>query len=416
MPTIAEVLRESGIDCLYHITSRKNWLTIKSHGLLSLCTLSEKTNGSFEVNSDRVTRILSHSRGLDKYVHLSFSETPPFLEIAKRACLLDEEPIILKISLDVFNNQETVVYDTNPLDARATYSSSSDFVEDINLTAIRIGTRGNSTSTTGNRMMSATVLVKNRIPADFIINSAEIDALLSENTTKKSLLFLVVDQSSSMGNDAYQACNQVNSLISSILLSKISKGMVDNTFDFGIITYGSEVRTGWARGLSNSPIHPSVEVYQELIAHLFDEGKNTKWMDPVANGSNVMADKAMAEAYHILDEWIFSNPTCNRPIVIHITNGRSLRFAPAYQEYALRLGGLTCSQGKVHLLNYLLRESVPSMNFPIREEMMDPYTKTLFDTSSVINDASLTMPPRKLLAVNSGLKESVSLLLSVLDG
>ena len=75
-----DLLRQNGIDRLYHITSRDNWTSIRKHGLYSVNLLKQRGIEGYRSYADKVTRKSDEAIGADAFVHLSFSPYPIFLE------------------------------------------------------------------------------------------------------------------------------------------------------------------------------------------------------------------------------------------------------------------------------------------------------------------------------------------------
>ena len=74
-----ELLREHGVDKLYHITSRDNWESIRKHGLYSVELMRQRGIEGHRSYNDIVTRKSDEAAGLNRYIHLSFSSNPIFL-------------------------------------------------------------------------------------------------------------------------------------------------------------------------------------------------------------------------------------------------------------------------------------------------------------------------------------------------
>ena len=102
-----QLLRDNGVDRLYHVTSKENWESIRMNGIYS-AENQQKNNIAGRPIMDGMFKLRDNKLRLDKYVHLSFSANPVFLEAALKAKTASEDYLVIEISLDVLNNDEVI--------------------------------------------------------------------------------------------------------------------------------------------------------------------------------------------------------------------------------------------------------------------------------------------------------------------
>ena len=92
---------------VYHITSEKNWQSIKNKGLASYSLLKAK-NISVTTGGNETSLAIDNNLGLDKYIHLSFTDWCPMFYGKEK---LDEKLYVLHISLDVLDQPDVLFCD-----------------------------------------------------------------------------------------------------------------------------------------------------------------------------------------------------------------------------------------------------------------------------------------------------------------
>ncbi len=237
------------------------------------------------------------------------------------------------------------------------------------------------------------------------------------------ILFLL-DQSASMlenwgGETGKQKADGVATVINRFLHNLVMKCTksegVRDYFHVGIITYGSEVRSGLSGALAGRDIVPISELAEaplriERRTRLIDDGagglitrsvRAPVWFDPVARGGTYMCG-ALGMAGTILQEWLDEHPDCHPPMVINITDGEPFDGDPV--PMANRLRQLQSSQGPVLLLNVHLSSSpVPPIQYPhTAQGLPDEFAKLLFEMSSPLPEHMLVMAHEMRIPVRPG--------------
>lgn len=101
------ILKEHGINSLYHFTDRKNLESIIRHGgLYSWGDCIEQGIAIPCPGGDKQSRELDEKKGLEYYVRTSFTRNHPMMYQAKNEGRIDD-PVILEIDTDVITWQDT---------------------------------------------------------------------------------------------------------------------------------------------------------------------------------------------------------------------------------------------------------------------------------------------------------------------
>ena len=336
---VIQYLRDNGIDCLYHITSRKNWAAIRENGICALSLLEGQGLTPLEFGSDSLDREIRQRKGLDHYVCLSFSLSSPFLHCSQKAGLL-KQFIAIRVSLDVLTSPESFVYDTNPLDESARKGSSLDYIKSLRLDIAHSGMAAHFDNQTDRRFVSAEANIKERIPVEFILNKEELDSIISEDNPSHYQLYLfVVDQSDTMKTPIvykgvhYDTCADasikiVNSGIDYILKSRsLSPGNELNSYlpicEIGVLGYGASV-IDWKGNVSDNTIMAAEDLLLEQESLSEDDKEERSWIESKSTSNQLSSlESAFIKAKQIAAQWLFKHPNSGA-FVIHITNGRSV--------------------------------------------------------------------------------------------
>ncbi len=94
-------------NCVYHLTSEKNLQLIQKRGLSSYSQLKAK-NISVTTGGDETSLAIDNNLGLDKYIHLSFTDWCPMFYEKEQ---LGEKLYTLHISLDVLDQSGVLFCD-----------------------------------------------------------------------------------------------------------------------------------------------------------------------------------------------------------------------------------------------------------------------------------------------------------------
>lgn len=95
------IIEKYGINKVWHFTDKANLDSIREHGgLLSLKTLNEKGIEIPVPGGDEWSHNADKSKGLDKYVHLTFVDHHPMLYTAQKDCRITDH-IWLEIDVSI---------------------------------------------------------------------------------------------------------------------------------------------------------------------------------------------------------------------------------------------------------------------------------------------------------------------------
>jgi hypothetical protein len=128
-----EHLRKLGINCLYHFTSRKNIESIRAHGgLYSWYYLDNHGIAIPCPGGTELSKQLDRYNGLQDYVRLSLCSDHP---MAYRLMQQGDDPVVLKISLDVVQFEDTLFSDMNATDRNHHHGGTFNDLLKINVSA-----------------------------------------------------------------------------------------------------------------------------------------------------------------------------------------------------------------------------------------------------------------------------------------
>ena len=112
-PNVEALLRQKGIQKLYHFTDRANISSIiDNNGLFSWKACEQKGITSSKPGGSETSRSLDSHRGLGNYVRLSFTREHPMMYVAKKDGRISN-PVILEIDLSIVNRTGTLFADRN---------------------------------------------------------------------------------------------------------------------------------------------------------------------------------------------------------------------------------------------------------------------------------------------------------------
>ena len=426
-PQVIQYLRDNGIDCLYHITSRMTWATIREKGICALSLLEEQGLTPPEFGSDSLDREIRQRKGLDHYVSLSFSISSPFLHRSQKAGFL-KQFVVIKVSLDVLSSPESFIYDTNPVDETAQKGSTLDYLKSLRLDIAHSGTTARLEKHTDRRFVSAEVSIKGRIPVEFIINKEELDSISLEDKPLPYHLYLfVVDQSDTMKSPIvykgvhYDSCSDasvriVNSGIDYILKSRrlSNNGINSNSpiCEIGVLGYGASVIYWKGNGSDVAVMTADDLLEQESLSE--EDKEERPWIELKSTSNHLSSlESAFIQAKQMAAQWLFRHPNA-RAFVIHITNGRSVKKSPKSIEKAARE---LASLSSLILFNFQITgHSDQEILFagPNSVDDLDAYGSFLYRVSSESHRMAEDTEERAF-AVNSSLASIISLLSSTIQ-
>lgn len=421
---VIQYLRDNGIDCLYHITSQKNWAAIREKGICALSLLEEQGLTPPEFGSDFLDREIRQRKGLVHYVSLSFSNSSPFLHRSQKAGFL-KQYVVIKVSLDVLSSPESFIFDTNPVDETAQKGSTLEYLKSLRLDIAHSGTTARLEKHTDRRFVSAEVNIKGRIPVEYILNTKELDSITSEDTPSQYQLYLfIVDQSDTMKSPMvykrvhFETCADVsvkivNSGIDYILKPRrLSSRNEFNSYspicEIGVLGYGASA-IDWKGNGSDNAIMTADDLLLEQESLSEDDKDEHSWIESKSTGYHLPSlESAFIRAKQIAAQWLFRHPN-SKAFVIHITNGRSVKKGPKSIEKAAReLSSLT----SLILFNFQITEHTDQEILfagPNRLDDLDAYGSFLYRVSSESNRIAEDTEERAF-AVNSSMASIISLL------
>lgn len=315
---IEAILREIGIDSLYHITDKDNIQSIlKERGIFSWRKLREDGVISSRPGGTAISHRLDevHQLNLDQYVHLYAAKPSEELLAELSFSGLFSELCVLSVSLQAIRPERVLFWIGDPHQDGKRVSNISELVEIL---------RANPSLKADLRVDlydSVYYHYLDNIPEDISQRVSEVHP---------TAIVFIVDQSCSMAratgiadvNFDYiseLAAVIINEQIERLVNQCVSKeGIVNHLFDIAVIGYGDSVSPAWNAGLSDNFFHsPS-----ELLSHNCEES-HLRWVAPKDSDKRGRCHDAFNKVFDLLSEWIarkenrFSYP----PTVIHISDG-----------------------------------------------------------------------------------------------
>jgi len=99
--TMEAVIKKYSIEAIWHFTDKANCDSIQEHGgLLSLRELEDRGIAVPKPGGNQLSHDLDRQKGLDKYVHLTFTQSHPMLFLAESEGRI-ADPIWLKVDASV---------------------------------------------------------------------------------------------------------------------------------------------------------------------------------------------------------------------------------------------------------------------------------------------------------------------------
>ena len=167
-PQVADVFVRHNINCLYHITDKKNYEDIRKAGCLLSRRVLNRGKFSYVSGGGRLSKGLDNKLGLDSYVHLCFN---PYLPMFwKMLYEQNRELIVFKINPAIATMNTVLFSDRNSVDSmavNATYDEGG--LDNLNFNDI-FSRHYYGESTELFKRRQAEILIPNVIPKEFIIN------------------------------------------------------------------------------------------------------------------------------------------------------------------------------------------------------------------------------------------------------
>lgn len=341
-----KLLQEHGVDKLYHITTQENWESIRKNGLYSVKLMEQYNIGVRKYSSDIVTQKNDEIAGLNKYIHLTFSPYPIFLEAGLKAGNIEPNYITLEISLDVLKDADVEFANMNPHCHECTRGTSLSALESINFSAA-ISSDRNEVTLNHRKYCQAEVLVPGNISSDLILNRKDIDNLIYKSrigeSFKRRALIILIDQSITMGTRYIMSGKQfpsvssaiqqfVNKFITSIAMDFFQNGR-ENKYDIAILgSTDGKVKQLWNKQkfgpvydkITDNPFFASEDLFNIMAGNL--EFNSFEWIKIGNDSWNSRTIEALQSVKSYLQSWLDSNPNNSYPpVVIYITDGSHIQ-------------------------------------------------------------------------------------------
>ncbi len=108
--SIKSTLSKYSITSVFHFTDKSNLKSIEKYGLQSLKNIFQRGIEVSRFGAESMSHELDRQRGLDKYVHLAFTNDHPMYYVAKnRGNIIN--PIWLEIDISVLFDYKTLFCD-----------------------------------------------------------------------------------------------------------------------------------------------------------------------------------------------------------------------------------------------------------------------------------------------------------------
>lgn len=161
-----EFLDKHGIKVLYHFTDRENLPNIRKYGLLSLDYINRKGIES-STGGDLELQAVDKEFHNEDYIHLSYIERHPMGWRLKRE-YKNRDLVILKISPEVIYSVDTLYSDINAANPAHIQGGDYSVLSRVNMAAV--GSEYSQQDSEEQEQKAAEVMVKRRIPIDYILN------------------------------------------------------------------------------------------------------------------------------------------------------------------------------------------------------------------------------------------------------
>lgn len=422
------IIKEYGIQKLYHFTDRDNLQSIiQNGGLYSWRDCEEKGIDIAKPGGSPGSRSLDTRVNLQHYVHVSFVREHPMMYVAMNDRRISN-PVILEIDPEIIYWKESKYADRNATKNGARIGNGIDDFKAIHFSAVQANTHFDL-SEEEKMFFQAEVLVKNFIPLKYIKNIANfsipipsISQKLQSKTaytaqitrnTPTAFIFLV-DHSVSMekktnlfGEEmtmAEAAARIVNRQINELVLRCIKSNEVRHYYDIAVIGYGEKAYSGWNGELAGrdfvSPKELRDNPHKKIITReekrtrkgvAVKEVEKVQWLEARHDGNWTHLHEAFDYAKRLLDKWMekHHDKDCYPPTIINITDGE---FNGAERDSVLQqaneLKALFTNDGNVILFNihFMSGKSTEEIVCPIdiKELGGNKYAETLFSMSSLL--------------------------------
>lgn len=433
-----EYLQSRGVDRLYHVTSRTNWDSIRKVGLYSVDLLKDRGILGYQTYSDTISRLCDESIGAHKYIHLSFSSNPVFLETGKKAGTIDEEYIVLEISLDVLKDGDTEFANMNIHHRDAIRGGTLEVLQALNIEAATASDR--NMVRPGDRIFcQAEVLVQGNISPELILNRKEIDNLVYNikfgDSFKRTPIVLLIDQIVTMG-DRFVMNGQtfpsvsnaieifVNKFLTQVAMSFHNGGEPQNLYDVAVLgTSDNGITHLWnpkrmdvfkTHDYKAEPFVSAEELFQVYSGNVIGGEKDwihtghTAWKGSLIDCLNTVKK--------YLQDWLDRNSSNNNPpVVVFMTEGGHIKYdAQAFVRACSEIRSLQTKVGNAVLwqIEYSPFHS-DSLALPtdIDVQGLDPTGHFMYQQSSELRDIHNTLieeiasnkdmtSPHRAMAVN----------------
>jgi len=108
--SIKETLSNYGINSIYHFTDKANLDSIEEYGIQSLFNIEKKQIDVSHFGAESISHKLDKSKGLDKYVHLSFIKDHPMYHAAKKRESIIT-PVWIELDISILFKDDTFFCD-----------------------------------------------------------------------------------------------------------------------------------------------------------------------------------------------------------------------------------------------------------------------------------------------------------------
>jgi len=164
------LLENYKVSCLYHFTDQFNLRSIRKNGLLSRNYCNCQNIKIINPGGNALSNRLDDKKGLGDYVHLSFNCKQPMMFVAQRDGRI-EKTAIIQVNPDVIFWHDTHFSTENAASSNATIGNSFDVFEKIQF---EIATRDNWTNFQEKAPFQAEVLVRTKIPSEFLLKIEDL--------------------------------------------------------------------------------------------------------------------------------------------------------------------------------------------------------------------------------------------------
>ncbi len=129
---IKKTLENYGITSLYHFTDKENLTSIEKYGLQSLSNIIKLNIDVKHFGAEELSHKLDKTKGLDKYVHISFIKDHPMYYISKSRGNL-KNPVWIEFDASILYEKTTLFCDTVANSTNADIFRIDKILDKINL-------------------------------------------------------------------------------------------------------------------------------------------------------------------------------------------------------------------------------------------------------------------------------------------